>query len=397
MSRGMARFGSSFSFLVAVSLVTASWAAELDLSTAEILNRQGPSVVVIEVLNRDGEQTGQASGIVLRRDGIIVTNFHVLQHACQARVRLSARKDTLPIKTILATDKDSDLAVFRIESVGLAEAKTGISANLKVGDPVVAIGNPMGLEQSVSEGIVSGIRKTDSGDWIQITAPISPGSSGGGLYSRQGELVGITTFLLRESQNLNFAVPIEKALAMIDLRSSYPELPEIAWSEVSDRFCQGDSAVIDWMQVSVLLGRHAGDSTVQELLRKLSGGAIPSPEIGFVRGVGESRSYDFRNLGVHVGFLNGVCTQIDLWVREVHYSDGRLAFKPFSGTLPFGIAWSSTRSDVTKYLGPPTGSQRFDQPGLGNWRTMDTYDVGGQLHSLSYTDSGELVLITVGR
>jgi len=147
--------------------------------------------------------------------------------------------DTKRVTTIIGTDSSTDLAILRIDGVTIRPAAVRPAAHKSappaVGDHVLAIGNPMGLEQSVSEGIISGLRQTDAGLLIQTTAPISPGSSGGGLYNSQGQLIGITGFTLRESQNLNFAVPIERALQLE--ADSVAQHREVSWADVSGHFC----------------------------------------------------------------------------------------------------------------------------------------------------------------
>ena len=119
------------------------------------------------------------------------------------------------VKRIASVSKALDLAILE---VGQAQQPVKIVSieRVGVGDKVVAIGNPRGLEGSVSEGIISAIRGTEGVQVLQITAPISPGSSGGPLFSAAGEVVGVTTATLRDSQSLNFAVPAVLLLTLRD-------------------------------------------------------------------------------------------------------------------------------------------------------------------------------------
>ena len=136
---------------------------------------------------------------------------------------------------MIASDKDRDVAVIKIHGNNFRTLALGTSDRLQVGDEVVAIGNPLSLESTVSNGIVSGIRTVEekAGRLLQITAPISPGSSGGPLFNMMGEVVGITTSHLDGGQNLNFAIPINYVQAIRDVSRfppahAFPDEPEEA-------------------------------------------------------------------------------------------------------------------------------------------------------------------------
>jgi S1-C subfamily serine protease len=127
---------------------------------------------------------------------------------------------------VLAYDKSRDVAIIKAHGVDFRTLTLGDSDRLQVGEEVVAIGNPLSLESTVSNGIVSAIRTVDEGKFVQITAPISPGSSGGPLFNMSGEVVGITTSHLVGGQNLNFAIPIndENSCSERNLHKSGPFL-----------------------------------------------------------------------------------------------------------------------------------------------------------------------------
>src|SRR5439155_12805276 len=105
-------------------------------------------------------------------------------------------------------DFERDLALLKVAGVKAASLPLGDAGKMAIGDEVYAVGNPRGLEGTFSPGIVSGIRQTTSETLLQITAPISPGSSGGAVLNRRGEVIGIAVATIREGQNLKFAVPI---------------------------------------------------------------------------------------------------------------------------------------------------------------------------------------------
>lgn len=160
------------------------------------------SVVVVHSINLRGEEVALGSGIVVA-PGEIVTNAHVVLEGTGAFLTKETNK--WEVKQIFL-DPKLDLALLKTDPLPLPPARMGISTQVKPGQRLFAIGNPQGLELSLSDGIVSAVRVSDGTTFIQTTAPISPGSSGGGIFNTDGELIGITTFMLRDSQNLNFAI-----------------------------------------------------------------------------------------------------------------------------------------------------------------------------------------------
>ena len=144
------------------------------------------------------------SGVMLP-SGDVITNYHVVKAG--VRYTVGRGKQATPA-TLKAGDPDKDLCLLTAPGLTAKPARLGKAARLKVGEPVYAVGTPQGLELSLSEGIVSQLRGGPP-PLIQTTVAISQGSSGGGLFNAEGELVGITTFYLKDSQSLNFAVPVE--------------------------------------------------------------------------------------------------------------------------------------------------------------------------------------------
>lgn len=158
-------------------------------------------------------QYGQGSGVIVSPDGYIITNNHVIAEAVTVEVLLADRRQFKG--RVVGTDPKSDVAVVKIEASGLPMAPWGDSSHLAVGDFVLAIGNPLGLNQTVTFGIVSAVGRADIGiadyeDFIQTDAPINPGSSGGALVNAKGELVGINTAIASPtggSIGVGFAIP----------------------------------------------------------------------------------------------------------------------------------------------------------------------------------------------
>ena len=179
------------------------------LTPAEIAARSLPAVVTIRTTQSLG------TGFIVRADGWIATNLHVVVGGPRVKVTLGDSRE-LDVVEVLAASPNHDLALIRIDAHGLPVLALGDSDAMKPGDPVVAIGNPMGLESTVSNGLVSARRKVDGGvEVLQVSAPISPGSSGGPLFNDHGEVIGIATALLTGGQNLAFGVPIRYLVPMI--------------------------------------------------------------------------------------------------------------------------------------------------------------------------------------
>ncbi len=174
-----------------------------ELSVAEIA-KNTKSVVMIACEKPEG--TFQGSGVVLKSDGTIVTNCHVLEGASKIEVYFDDKTSYTGNVYIEDYDYDLDLAVIKIDKTNLKAATVGDSSKIVLGEKVVAIGSPIGLFNTVSEGIISLIWQNE----LQTTAPISHGSSGGGLFNMQGELVGITYAGITEGENLGFVIPVNK-------------------------------------------------------------------------------------------------------------------------------------------------------------------------------------------
>jgi hypothetical protein len=180
-------------------------------SAQELFKLLSPSVFVVEVLDASGSVVATGSGVALGSDEV-VTNEHVVKEGKTWRIRHGP--ETWPA-SIERLDLDHDLC--ELKSVGLNAQPVSVRASpsLAVGERVYAIGAPEGLELTLSEGVVSGLRDYGGGRVIQTSAAISPGSSGGGLFDTRGRLIGITTFSMKKGQNLNFALPTEWVEALV--------------------------------------------------------------------------------------------------------------------------------------------------------------------------------------
>lgn len=182
------------------------------LTAEQIYKKVSGAVVVVHAYNDNDELAAQGSGVVLNDKGYVVTNYHVLSG--NSKLKILHGKEIIPYVDIIGIDVEKDILILKIEAKKFPAIKTGDSKSLNIGQRVYAIGSPMGLENSISEGIISGLRSVDElkRNFIQITASISPGSSGGAVVNDKGELIGISTLTAKVGQNLNFAIPIDDIL-----------------------------------------------------------------------------------------------------------------------------------------------------------------------------------------
>ncbi|MGH7296581.1 MAG: S1C family serine protease [Polyangiaceae bacterium] len=180
------------------------------LTPADIAARALPSVVTIRT------QRSLGTGFLVKPDGWIATNLHVVVGGPKVVVTLRDGRQ-LPVIELLAANPDHDLALVRVAAHGLPALALGDSDAMRPGDPVVAIGNPMGLEDTVSNGLVSARRKVQGGalEVLQVSAPIAPGSSGGPIFNDRGEVIGVATAVVEGGQNLAFGMPVRYLLPMI--------------------------------------------------------------------------------------------------------------------------------------------------------------------------------------
>jgi tetratricopeptide (TPR) repeat protein len=172
-----------------------------ELTTEEIAKRNTSSVMLLS------DENSLGTGFILSEDGVLVTNFHVIS-AGKKMVAKSHTGGLYEVQAVLATDKVRDIAILKLGAKNLNALELAAPTTVSPGSKIVVIGNPVGLESTVSEGIVSAKRQLgDYGEVLQITAPISPGSSGSPVLNKEGKVVGIATFKRIDGESLNFAIP----------------------------------------------------------------------------------------------------------------------------------------------------------------------------------------------
>ncbi|MEE9259220.1 MAG: trypsin-like peptidase domain-containing protein [Nitrospinaceae bacterium] len=297
--------------------------------------------------SRDRARPANAgAGVIIDGEkGLVVTNHHVVRKASKVQVTLLGGKQV--VGDVLWTDEDTDLAIVKIESdKPLVSAKFGDSSQLKVGQFVVAVGNPYGLNDTLTFGIVSGLNRENINlsryeDFIQTDASINPGNSGGPLLNIKGEIVGINTAIINYAQNIGFAIPsnmVKKIVSQflqfgevrrgwlgVGIESVTRELAEQAHSK------EGEGV---WVN-SVFEGDPAHQAGIQvgDIILKIGGSSVNSPS-GMIRLIGAISPGQTVQLDILRG---GRKQAISVTLGKHKKRSQRVSLPPSPGYPPLGI------------------------------------------------------------
>jgi len=257
------------------------------------------AVVSIVMADKDGHPLAQGTGFLVSTDGRVATNYHVIQHGSSGVIKLPDGAFFV-VDGVLAADEARDIAVVKAHGDNFRTVALGDSDRLQVGEEVVAIGSPLSLESTVSNGILSGMRsiEQEGGRFLQITAPISPGSSGGPLFNMAGEVVGITTLRIKGGENLNFAIPINDIKPMLQTSfSTLANFPDKA---------KADEATSSGLTTARVIG-------IEHTIITLPGHTVPD-YAACMKGIGDWQEGELKKAAVKE------CKQLD----EIHKSMGPL-------------------------------------------------------------------------
>jgi hypothetical protein len=245
---------------------------QVALTTAQIAKKVSPSVVVIQGKTDSGDVLG--SGFIVSKDGRIVTNLHVIRDMKTASVHL-ANGEIFDFLSVLATDERRDLAIVKIAGFDLPALDLGDSDALTVGEPLVIVGSPQGLEGTVTAGILSSVR--DSGEGfkvLQTDASVNPGNSGGPLVNNKGQAIGVVSFKLRSAEGLNFAVSINYVRGLLNNLHDPMTLAQMRQSLVGTTSAVQQSSgpslkeTLDWLKEKIPL------FSVNYIVNSSNGGAV---------------------------------------------------------------------------------------------------------------------------
>ena len=303
--------------------------------TRDLVNSVRDSIVYIETyVNYRGQNTKYAagSGIIISKDGYIVNNNHVVEKCTAFTVKVNTTDISTGIsesKTydakLVGTDSDTDLAVLKIDAENLSAAKLGDSDELHLGDDVIAIGNPLGYETSVSKGIVSGLHRQVSDSQrgltsIQTDAAINSGNSGGALFNTYGEVVGVVNEKRVDSyaENMGFAITINEAKGVIDdridtgyvsgramLGITYVKLNETAaayrgmtpgWyvTEVNSDMAVAKSGLLVGDTITQIDGKSVFDSDIQKVFTEKKPGDTVTVTVVRTNSLGIDKNVDLK-------------------------------------------------------------------------------------------------------
>ena len=243
------------SFLI--MMCTASIVAQ-DLSPPEIAATTRPAVVTVMAF-REGEQIGLGSGFFIRDDGILLTNLHVVQGADSLQITLESA-EIYDNVFYLSRDDRRDLVVLKIPATDVPTIDVGDDRLADVGDPVYVLGSPLGFQGTFSDGLLSSKRLEDGVTYLQITAPISEGSSGGPVLNASGEAIGIATLTVVDGQNINLAIPARHGLGMLTVAND-----PIPFGDISEELTTDDpnDTLDPWAQ-QVLLKLEAASTVLEQ-------------------------------------------------------------------------------------------------------------------------------------
>ena len=194
-------------------------------SPQQIAQKALASTVLLVMEDANGQPLSLGSGFFVR-NGQVATNLHVVKGASRGYAKLVDQNTKYDIEGITAVDAERDLVILKISVPGAQVISLGDSDTVQVGARVYAVGNPRGLEGTFSQGIISSIRKVGTDKILQLTAPISPGSSGGPVLNDKGQVIGVSVATFRGGQNLNFAIPsnyLKKLMKQLGPAKPFPK------------------------------------------------------------------------------------------------------------------------------------------------------------------------------
>ena len=290
--------------------------------------------VVTVIAYRDGEVLQSGTGFFIRKDGVVVTNLHVVAGAERLTVEI-ADGEIFDAIYVLSTDARRDLILLQLPVINAPVLPVAAQTDIRVGESVYVIGNPLGLRGTFSDGLVSAKRIHDGVTYLQITAPISQGSSGGPVMNQDGKVIGVATSFFTDGQNLNMAIPAWHTSGMLALAGA-PTRFEIVAGELKTEEQKRLEARADESQQLLEALPHEtraslgdlGQYEQQVLVRTLFVGALMSNEgWTYLDGLGSSGSLEPDELdGVYVtlgrgrylatGVCDDDCTDLDLIVMD---------------------------------------------------------------------------------
>jgi hypothetical protein len=213
------------------SVDASNGASSLGLTGREISQTAFPAMVTLVMKSKNGHTMSLGSGFFVA-PRLVATNLHLVRDTTSGIAKRIGAKESLSVLGFVAVDAINDLAILEVNDSSSATLSIAKGSNVSIGDTIYAIGSPEGFEGTFSQGVVSGVRDRNGARLLQISAPISPGSSGGPILDQNAKVVGISVATYSEGQNLNFAVPsdyLSKLLTHTSARQPLSALPTPPW------------------------------------------------------------------------------------------------------------------------------------------------------------------------
>lgn len=322
--------------LIITNYVTNYITAKPASTPKDIYKRVSESIVLIKNIGENGEVKSVGSGFYIGSGNKIATNFHVIEGATKLEIT-DADGTVYFVVDVVGVSRNNDLAILMCPASGKPLI---VSTNLpEIGDHIVTLGNPKGLQRTISDGLISGIRDNDNSRFYQMSAPISPGSSGGPVLNDRGEVIGVSTFTFLDAQNINFAVPSKY---LLDIVSSGYSVPLISVSKSPKN--------------TVLLGKKGLEIIKAEIISGDFGISIRNHTKNQVNGVWVRIEYFEKPSWADTNKIEEIRREITIFERNLEpvkksiadYQDRIRKYERSKSVLESFIPESSTESDIIK-------------------------------------------------
>jgi len=262
--------------LIVVAVNLLALVAAQAQTARQIAQSSFPAVVLLVMEDTNRQPLGLGSGFFVRED-VIATNLHVIDGAVTGYAKLVGQGKKYDLAGVVGLDEARDLVLLAVTGARAPSLLLGDSREVAVGDEVYVVGNPLGLEGTFSQGIVSSIRQVGSDTLLQVTAPISPGSSGGPVLNAQGKVIGIALATFKGGQNLNFAIPVSYLKPLVsNIRPATPlsrrlisRRPQSILADLGDRGTEGVVvSQLKWSKWGFLSGSQFYSFSLRNQLRE---------------------------------------------------------------------------------------------------------------------------------
>lgn len=239
-------------------------------ASTDVVNKVFPATVLITAEDKNGQPQSLGSGFLITPN-IIATNYHVIENSHSGFVKFVNKDNIYEIEGVVGYDVAYDLALIKV-GINDGTPLQLKSPSVDIGEKVFAIGNPLGLEGTISDGIVSGLREFDKFSVLQISAPISPGNSGGPVVNEKGEVIGVATFTFSEGQNINFAIPVKYLKNLLENQISQVSLSSLVKVKTSSTFKkEKEFGGVNFTKINVTSNGYGLQFSIKNNLRKKVG------------------------------------------------------------------------------------------------------------------------------